>query len=391
MISAAFTLAWRYVARHRGQTLLLAAALGVVLALPISLRVLVRTAESALRARSTSTPLVMGARGSSLDLLLTALYFKRQPLPPVEMRHVQEVRTTKLAKAIPLDARFHAQEAPIVGTTLDYFDFRKLRLAQGRMLTRLGDCVLGANVAARRQLKAGDAIFSSQEQVFDMAGVYPLKMRITGVLAPAGTPDDDAVFVDLKTCWLIQGLAHGHDDVAAQTDTVLEAKDGNVVANASVRMFNEVTDKNIGTFHFHGDTSSHALSAILVLPVDAKSEAILSGRYLKTGLPVQLIRPAAEFDSLMTTLFQVEGLAIAVLAATLGAALAVSALVFALSFRLRARQFATLADLGLPPSALWWTRCFEVSIVGAAGVVAAGLITLVVQWNAPHWVHLLLA
>ena len=41
--------------------------------------------------------------------------------------------------------------------------------------------------------------------MFDLAGVYPLKMKAAGVLAPSGTPDDDAVFVNVK-----EEITHSH-------------------------------------------------------------------------------------------------------------------------------------------------------------------------------------
>lgn len=390
-MSAALYLAWRYVARHRLQTLLLAGALAMVIALPLCLRVLVQTTELAMRDRAASTPQLIGARGSALDLMLTALYFKRQPLPPITMKQVQELRATGLGKAIPLDVRFHAQESPIVGTEMDYFGFRGLHLASGQMITRLGDCVLGARVAQLRGLKPGDALFSSQEQVFDIAGVYPLKMRIRGVLVANGTPDDDAIFVDLKTAWLIQGLAHGHDDVAATKDAVLKTESSNTVANASVRMFNEVTESNLNGFHFHGDQAAYEISAVIVIPNNAKAEALLAGRFLKDSIPVQIIRPSEEFDALMSTLFQLQSLALAVMALTIGAALAIAALVFALSFRLRRLEFATLADVGVSPVALSLTKLFEVLIVGALGLLIAAGVSLLVQINAPSWVRWLLA
>ena len=390
-MSAALYLAWRYVVRHRLQTLLLAGALAMVIALPLCLRVLVQTTELAMRDRAASTPQLVGARGSALDLMLTALYFKRQPLPPITMKQVQELRATGLGKAIPLDMRFHAQESPIVGTEMDYFGFRGLRLASGQMITRLGDCVLGARVAQLRGLKPGDALFSSQEQVFDIAGVYPLKMRIRGVLVANGTTDDDAIFVDLKTAWLIQGLAHGHDDVVATKDAVLKTESGNTVANASVRMFNEVTESNLNGFHFHGDQAAYEISAVIVIPNNAKAEALLAGRFLKGSIPVQIIRPSEEFDALMSTLFQLQALALAVMALTIGAALAIAALVFALSFRLRRLEFATLADVGVSPVALSLTKLFEVLIVGALGLLIAAGVSLLVQINAPSWVRWLLA
>lgn len=391
-MTAAFHLARCYVLRHRLQTVLLAGALGLVLALPLAVRLLVRAAESTLRERSASTPQVIGARGSALDLLLTALYFKRQPLPPLPARLLDEVRQTGLGTAIPLHLRFHAQGAPIVGTQLEYFRLRRLHPAQGRLFGRLGDCVVGARLARQRGLKPGDAVFSSQEQVFDLAGIYPLKMRLTGVLAPSGSADDDAVFVDLKTAWLIEGLAHGHDDLARAPDSaVLERRtDGSVVGNASVRLFNEVTDANLAGFHFHGDTGGYPVSAIIVAPRDAKAEALLAGRYLDTSQPAQLIRPRDEFDALMRTLFRAERLALALFAATTGAAATVAVLVFALSFRLRRREFSTLDDLGVSRRSLALTKLLEIGLVGLLSLAVALLLTALVGWQAGRWVTLLL-
>ena len=123
-----------------------------------------------------------------------------------------------------------ADNDPIVGTSLDYFAFRGLRVERGRQMTRLGDCVVGAAVAEHRGLAPGGHVISSPESVFNLAGVYPLKMRVTGILAPAGTPDDDAIFVDVRTAWVIEGLAHGHTDLSkpGAAGQVLK-REGNVV------------------------------------------------------------------------------------------------------------------------------------------------------------------
>jgi putative ABC transport system permease protein len=117
---------------------------------------------------------------------------------------------------------------------------------------------------------------------------------------------------------------------------------------------------------------------------------LLAGRYLKKTSAVQLIRPREEYDALMSTLFQVQTLAFSVLALTLGAAAAISALVFALSFRMRHREFTTLGDVGVSPLALSLTKLFEISLVGAGGLGWALIITLFVQWNASSWVQMLL-
>ena len=372
-MTPALHLALRYVLRHRTQSVLLAAALGLVVALPLCLRVLVRHAQADLRARAASTPQIVGTKGSALDLMMTALYFKKEILASLSLKEMPE-------GGIPLHVRFEAQKAPIVGTALEYFAFRGLALKAGKQITRLGDCVLGARLADERGLKPGDAIFSTPEQTFDMAGTYPLKMRIAGVLTANGTPDDDAVFCDLKTAWLIEGRAHGHDDVKG-TD-VLQEEERNTVANAAVRMFQEVTEANLNSFHFHGDTGEYPISAAIVVPPDAKTEALMAGQYAKSKT-AQLIRPRDDMEGLLTQLVRLEGFATTMLLTTAGAALFVSALVFALSFRLRKREFTTLEDIGVSRVSLIRVKSLEIVLIALFAMGIAALLFAAAVWAAP--------
>jgi len=372
-MTPALHLALRYVLRHRTQSVLLAAALGLVVALPLCLRVLVRHAQADLRARAASTPQIVGTKGSALDLMMTALYFKKENLASLSLKEMPE-------GGIPLHVRFEAQKAPIVGTALEYFAFRGLALKAGKQITRLGDCVLGARLADERGLKPGDAIFSTPQQTFDMAGTYPLKMRIAGVLTANGTPDDDAVFCDLKTAWLIEGRAHGHDDVKG-TD-VLQEEEHNTVANAAVRMFQEVTEANLNSFHFHGDTGEYPISAAIVVPPDAKTEALMAGQYAKSKT-AQLIRPRDDMEGLLTQLVRLEGFATTMLLTTAGAALFVSALVFALSFRLRKREFTTLEDIGVSRVSLIRVKSLEIVLIALFAMGIAALLFAAAVWAAP--------
>lgn len=388
-MSAAFHLAARYVLRHRFQSALLAGALGLVFALPLCLRVLIEHAQRELRSRAAVTPQIIGTRGSALDLMMTALYFKRENLTPLPFGVLAELRGNPSASVIPLHVRYQAQETPIVGTELDYFAFRGLRIATGKMMGRLGDCVVGANVASQRQLQPGSHVFSSPEQAFDMAGVYPLKMHVAGILTANGTPDDDAIFVDLKTAWLIEGRSHGHDDLQKDKSVVLKQEEGNVVGNAAVRMFNEVTDANISSFHFHGDMEKFPISAIIVLPKDAKAEALLAGQFARSK-EQQLIRPRDEMESLLAQLVRLEGFAASALLLTATAALFVTTLVFALSFRLRQREFQTLEDVGVSRVSLITVKVLEIAFIGLAAVLIGLLLLSFASYIAPHLLRMAL-
>ena len=54
---------------------------------------------------------------------------------------------------------------------------------------------------------------------------------------------------------------------------------GMVTANAKLFMYNEITEKNRESFHFHGNTGDHPLGSIIFVPKDDKSLTILRGRF----------------------------------------------------------------------------------------------------------------
>ncbi|MBW1753992.1 MAG: ABC transporter permease, partial [Deltaproteobacteria bacterium] len=263
-------IAWQYIRSNKIRTATLIACITLISFLPVSLQLLLGESEQQLMSRAVSTPLVMGAKGSSLDLVMNSLYFSNEIPELISMKASERVMESDLALPIPVYARFHARGNPIVGTTLDYFDFRGLKVAQGRNLAVLGDCVLGAKVAENLGLKPGDSLLSSPETLFDLAGVYPLKMKVVGVLQKSHTSDDLAVFVDIKTTWVIQGLGHGHQDVTKLKDPtlILKRSESNVTATAKLYHHMEITNKNIDSFHFHGNTSAYPITAVIAVPHD---------------------------------------------------------------------------------------------------------------------------
>ncbi len=52
----------------------------------------------------------------------------------------------------------------------------------GRQISLMGEGVVGSEAARLLRVTLGDHVISSPESVFDLAGVYPLKMRVAGVL-----------------------------------------------------------------------------------------------------------------------------------------------------------------------------------------------------------------
>jgi len=373
--------AWRYLSFNWLRTATLVACVSIILALPLALNLLLEVGEHQLTARAHATPLVIGARGSALDLTLNALYFGEQVPELISMAEDEAVADSGLALSIPVYVRFRAREFPIVGTTLDYFELRGLTIERGRMLGVLGECVLGSTAAARLGLGPGDSLLSSPESVFDLAGVYPLKMKVVGVLAPGEGPDDLAVFVDVKTTWVIQGLGHGHEDLAATGDesVVLERTEGNVTANAKLLTYNEITPDNLDSFHFHGEPAQYPLSGLIVAPDDERAGTILRGRYLDADARQQIVRPLEVVEGLLRSIFRIKALLDAAVAVAGTATVLALLLVFALSLRLREREMATMFKLGSSRAAMARLAGAEVLILGAFAAGLCGVVLVLVN------------
>jgi len=387
-------LSLQYIRHHRVKLLVLTFAITLVAWLPIAIQSIVDQTAAQLLQRAENTPLVVGAPGSPLELSLGSLYFRAKTPNTLPYSELATLETTGHARAIPLYYRFHVQDYPIVGTSPDYLGYRDLKLARGRPPALLGEAVIGAKVADAMGLGVGDYVISSPESVFDLAGVYPLKMPVVGVLAPSFSPDDEAVFVDIKTTWVIQGLGHGHQNLNSRESIgqILKRDGDNIVANASVHQFNEITADNLDSFHFHGDNSTNPISAIIPVPANEKAAALLLGYYQEERSDVQMVRSERVIGDLLDTVLTVRdyivvGIAIIAVATTI-----VAILVFYLSLQLRRGERFTLARIGasrLQVHTLMATEVIFVLVVSA--ILSAILLALAQRYGIALLQQLLLA
>ncbi|MFK7768630.1 MAG: ABC transporter permease [Mariniblastus sp.] len=364
-------LVFKYLMFHKYKSLIMIGCIFLTALLPVVTKMLLWQFNDRVVARANSTPAVIGARGSDLDLTLSTLYFKTGSVDTIPFSEVEKAREDDLARAIPVHAMFTAREHSVVGTSLEYFEFRGLKPASGSMFATLGDCVIGSRVAKKHSLSVGGQIISDRENVIDLAGQSPLKLNITGVLAESRTSDDWAVFVDLKTVWVIQGLGHGHQDLAKEesdSGAVLSRTDNAIVASAAVAPFIEITPGNIESFHFHGDTSDFPITSIIAVADNVKNETLLEGHYGSSEI-AQFVRPSSVIQELMSMVFQVQKIfdANAILIAISTALLLV--LVVLLSIRLRKREMETMFKLGCSRTTISQVLIGELEVIFGIAIV----------------------
>ena len=114
-----FYLAWQYLCHHRWTTGILVASITLILFFPAALQSIIASAEQHFRSRADSTPLVIGPRGSSLELVLRSVYFDQPSDEVMRYQQLRRVQAQKMAKVIPLHTRFTARNRQIVGVIVD--------------------------------------------------------------------------------------------------------------------------------------------------------------------------------------------------------------------------------------------------------------------------------
>jgi putative ABC transport system permease protein len=381
-------LAWKYVAYHKVKTAILTICLTLTIVSPLAAHLLIAHFGAAWMARARATPLVVGAKGNRFDLVLKALYFGSARVDAIAMSEVEAIRESGLGMPIPLHLRYTARQYPIVGTSLEYFGFRGLSVARGTLPQRLGQAVLGANVAADLQSGPGDSLFSDQRSLYDITKTYPLKMHIVGVLEEMGTPDDRALFIDVKTAWIIDGITHGHHDVVTVPDEagILQRTAESVVTDDSIVEYNEVTPENVHLFHTHAEPDALPLSAIIVVPRDVKSATLLKARYNLSKVNRMLV-PEAIVEELLGLVFKVKRFFDANFALVTVSTGLFIILIVLLSRRIRRAEMETMSKIGCSRLMAFWLQATELAIVLAMSVVLAGVLSGAAVWAVPRIVH----
>lgn len=375
-----FHLASRYLLWNRGQSLTVILSLAIMIWIPLTVRMALNQFEQEIAARGQSTPLVIGARGSRTDLALHALYFETAPPRTVPFAEVSRLNRSGLGTAIPLHLRFRTQpdaagySAPLVGTSPEYFEFRSLQPARGSLPALLGDCVLGAAFAQRSGLTVGDHLLSAPRNALNLAGDYPLRMNVCGVLQESGSADDHAVFVDVRTAWVIEGIGHGHQTVNRETDPslLLDADETEpVTASAAVLPWLEITDENRSSFHFHGDLDEFPLTAVIASPAGEKQRVLMLGRYADPENSLHCVRPPMVIRELLTVVFRMEQLIRFASAAAGVVTLLLLGLVLRLSLKLRKAELQTLFRLGCSRTTILGLQAAEVTLLAVPAIAIA--------------------
>ena len=218
-IAKTAALAWRYLwSRPLAAALnLLLLALGLA---AITLVLLVSTQlDRAFERDLEGIDLVVGAKGSPLQLILAGVFHIDVPTGNIPLQEVQALQQNPLvAQVVPLSLGDSYQGYRIVGTTPDYVAHYRATLAEGALWQQPMDAVLGASAARGivKQDHAGQplvgATFIGSHGLGGGGhahGDHPY--RVSGVLAPCGCVLDRLILTSTESVWQVHEAATADD------------------------------------------------------------------------------------------------------------------------------------------------------------------------------------
>lgn len=180
--------------------------------------------------------LVVGAKGSPLQLVLSSVYHIDVPTGNIPLGELDRLRSDPgVARVVPLALGDNFQGFRIVGSDDQLLGLYGARMAEGRAFARPAEAVLGADVARRTGAKLDQKFIGShglETGEEDGQGHDHAPFETVGILAPSGTVLDRLILTSVESVWDVHGIEHdhhdGHDEAGHDHDDGHDHEEGGV-------------------------------------------------------------------------------------------------------------------------------------------------------------------
>jgi putative ABC transport system permease protein len=308
------TIAWKSVRQRALASSLtgLSVALGVMLM--VCVLVIYSILNQTFSQRSIGYDLIIGPKGSPLQLVLSTVYHVNPPIENLPYRYFREIEQdprVELAIPVAIGDTTELGGFPIVGTIPRYFiePYAPNRnfMIRGGTLRKPFDALIGSVVARENNWDIG-AQFKMVHGGADTGHVHNELFTVIGVMAPTGTPNDKSVFVHLDGFYQIDGHDKPFDEAI-----IRERQFFNEPPLAAEDLAAQVAKLNKKYSHEGHDHSSHGgephldpvpelqkeVTSILVNCKTPIAANLLAGE-LKKGLKAMGVNPIIPMKQLMT-------------------------------------------------------------------------------------------
>jgi putative ABC transport system permease protein len=200
----------------------------VLLALGVGIISLMLQIDRHLQSQMTNNirgiDMVVGAKGSPLQLILSAVFQIDVPTGNISLSETEALQENRLVEfGIPLSYGDSYEGFRIVGTTEKYPELYSTIIAEGGLWKNSLEVTLGSKVAKKTGLQVGGTFLGSHG-LSEGGHVHEEKAYVvTGIFEPSGSVIDQLILTGLESVWDIHDSHSAHKEEAI--DATSESKD----------------------------------------------------------------------------------------------------------------------------------------------------------------------
>jgi putative ABC transport system permease protein len=333
--------------------------------------------------------LVIGAKGSPLQLVLSAVYHVDSPTGNINLAEAEKIMNLPVVKnAIPLAYGDSYQAYRILGTTTDYITKYEAKFIEGRAFKTPMEANISEQIANKTGLKLGDTFVGTHGEAQGGHVHDSHHYKVVGIFKKTNSVLDQLILTDIESVWIVHDSNHaeehskGHEqesnsnklhdeDNPNHHDHALEEHNHNGHSHAHhMHEHENKNDDNNDHSHLHTtiDNKNKEITAVL-LQFKTKMAAMTMPRMVNEQTNMQAVLPAMEINRLIY-LIGIGATTINLIAGGI-MLMACFSIFFALYSRLKERKYelALLRSVGYNSKSLFALLILEGFMIAIIGYV----------------------
>lgn len=163
--------------------------------------------------------MVVGAKGSPLQLILSAIYHIDAPTGNISRLEAEELQKNRLvASGIPLSYGDTYRGFRIVGTNHQYPELYEAEVASGKLWHEPFEVTIGATVANTLELKTGDTFTGAHGLVEGGETHEEHAYLVVGILGYTNSVVDQLILTATESVWEVHHYEEKEDQTSAQEE-----------------------------------------------------------------------------------------------------------------------------------------------------------------------------
>ena len=258
--------------------------------------------------------LVIGAKGSPMQLILSSVYQMDAPTGNINYGDAKVwMHHPFVETAIPLAFGDNYRGFRIVGTTEDYLKKYEAEITSGTIFKENFEVVLGSEVARKMNIKVGYKFFGSHGDSEEGEVHDEHAYIVKGIASPTGKVIDNLILCNIESVWAMhhheedaateeehhhheEGEEHHHEEDAATEEEHHHHEEGDGHHHEEDTA---TADEHHHHEEAHDHDNDHEITAVLI-KLKNKMGFILWPRLIAQNTKMQAVSPAIEINRLFS-------------------------------------------------------------------------------------------